>query len=76
VLLVSFSALLSYTQIAKSQVEPFEVNNKVPLTRTISQLTGIRVQAFRNTVRERDRRCVIAREEVAIAAASQISPWT
>ena len=40
-------------------IESFTVNDEVCLTRTISLSTGIRLQSFRDEVRQRDRRCVI-----------------
>ncbi|KAH8647056.1 HNH endonuclease-domain-containing protein [Tricladium varicosporioides] len=42
---------------------PIKINNEAPLTRTISQQTGTRVQAFTDAVRSRDQRCVITGEE-------------
>lgn len=36
-----------------------DVNDEIVLTRTISRGTGTRIQEFRESVRERDRRCVI-----------------
>ncbi|KAG9230356.1 hypothetical protein BJ875DRAFT_537185 [Amylocarpus encephaloides] len=48
-------------------VDPIRIDNETPLTRMISQKTGTRVQAFRDAVRSRDRRCVITRQ-VAISA--------
>ncbi|KAH8674455.1 HNH endonuclease-domain-containing protein [Tricladium varicosporioides] len=40
--------------------DPIDINNETPLTRTVSQQTGTRVQAFRDAVRSRDRRCVVS----------------
>ena len=48
-------------------IDPIQINNETPLLRTISLQSGTRVQAFRDAVRSRDRRCVITRE-VAISA--------
>jgi HNH endonuclease len=49
--------------ISNVQADSFEVNNEVPLVRTISLGTGTRIQAFRDAVRLRDRQCVIAGEK-------------
>ncbi|OBT38693.1 hypothetical protein VE00_10845 [Pseudogymnoascus sp. WSF 3629] len=43
--------------------EPFELNNETPLLRTISHATGSRTRAFCDEVRQRDRRCVITKQE-------------
>ncbi|TAQ89539.1 hypothetical protein B7494_g2107 [Chlorociboria aeruginascens] len=42
---------------------PCYINNEQPLLRTISLGTGTRIQAFRDGVRSRDKRCVITGEE-------------
>jgi HNH endonuclease len=49
------------------------MNNEPWLVRTISQATGTRVQSFCDTVRERDRRCVISGER---APGAHINRWT
>jgi hypothetical protein len=46
-------------QVTKSKAEPFDLSNELVLCRALSIQTGTRVQAFRDTVRLRDRRCVI-----------------
>lgn len=51
--------------------QPFDINNEILPSRTISQQSGIRTQAFRNTVRSRDQRCVITREKHI-----DNNPWT
>ncbi|TAQ84706.1 hypothetical protein B7494_g6967 [Chlorociboria aeruginascens] len=43
------------------------INNEQTLLRTISLNTGIRVQAFRDAVRARDKRCVITGKKAAYA---------
>jgi hypothetical protein len=45
-------------------IGPIQINNETPLTRTISLQTGTRIEAFRDAVRLRDRRCIITGEEV------------
>jgi len=52
---------------------PLRINNEQPLLRTISIGTGTRVQAFRDAVRSRDKRCVITGWEVDRA---QYGDWT
>ncbi|KAH8672763.1 hypothetical protein BGZ60DRAFT_405507 [Tricladium varicosporioides] len=52
---------------------PIRINDEKPLTRMISLSTGTRVQSFRDTVRSRDRRCVITGEEVVNAT---LNNWT
>ncbi|KAH8654977.1 HNH endonuclease-domain-containing protein [Tricladium varicosporioides] len=44
-------------------IEPFQLNNELILCRALSLQTGTRVQAFRDSVRLRDRRCVITGRE-------------
>ncbi|KAF8859306.1 hypothetical protein BDZ45DRAFT_589974 [Acephala macrosclerotiorum] len=44
-------------------LHPIHINNETLFTRTISLQTGTRVQAFRDAIRLRDRRCVITGEE-------------
>ncbi|KAH8652735.1 HNH endonuclease-domain-containing protein [Tricladium varicosporioides] len=53
--------------------DPIYINNETPLTRLISQQTGTRVQAFRDAVRTRDRRCVITGRE---AVSGYRNNWT
>jgi hypothetical protein len=50
-------------QVTKSKAEPFDLSNELLLSRALSLETGTRVQAFRDAVRLRDRRCVITGEE-------------
>ena len=57
ILLASIS-LISFS-LTNLLIDPIKINNETPLTRTISQQTGTRVQAFTDAVRSRDRRCVI-----------------
>ncbi|KAH8687300.1 HNH endonuclease-domain-containing protein [Tricladium varicosporioides] len=45
--------------------EPFQLSNELILCRALSLQTGTRVQAFRDNVRLRDRRCIITGEEYA-----------
>lgn len=40
--------------------EPFSLTNETPLLRTISQSSGSRVASFAQSVRERDRQCLIS----------------
>jgi hypothetical protein len=51
---------------------PFKINNETPLIRTISQSTGSRVKSFRDTVRARDRGCVISGRK---AAGAHVNYW-
>ncbi|EXJ66399.1 uncharacterized protein A1O5_10551 [Cladophialophora psammophila CBS 110553] len=44
--------------------KPFQLNNEPAITRTISQATGDRVEAFREAIRSRDRQCIISGEPV------------
>jgi hypothetical protein len=50
--------------LANLLTDPIRINNETPLTRTISLQTGTRIEAFRNAVRLRDRRCVVTGEVV------------
>jgi hypothetical protein len=50
-------------QVTKLKVEPFDLSDELLLSRALSLQTGTRVQAFRDAVRLRDRRCVITGEE-------------
>ncbi|KAH8648899.1 HNH endonuclease-domain-containing protein [Tricladium varicosporioides] len=43
--------------------QPLQLNNELILCRALSLQTGNRVQAFRDAIRSRDRRCVITGEE-------------
>ena len=59
-------ALLHTTNLRIAQLEPiksFQLNNELVLCRALSLQTGTRVQAFRDAVRLRDRRCVITGRE-------------
>ena len=49
--------------LAHLSLDPTHINNETPLLRTISLQSGIRVQAFTDAVRSRDRRCVISGED-------------
>jgi hypothetical protein len=50
-------------QVIESKAEPFDLSNELLLSRALSLQTGTRVEAFRDAVRLRDRRCVITGEE-------------
>ncbi|KAF4627753.1 hypothetical protein G7Y89_g10400 [Cudoniella acicularis] len=43
--------------------QPFDLSNELLLSRALSLQTGTRVQAFRDAIRLRDRRCIITGEE-------------
>ena len=44
--------------------KPFEPTDESPITRMMSQVTGDRLEAFRNAVRLRDRQCIISGDPV------------
>ncbi|KAG9234972.1 HNH endonuclease-domain-containing protein [Amylocarpus encephaloides] len=52
-----------HAPLIKSKAEPFDLSNELLLSRALSLQTRTRVQAFRDAVRLRDRRCIITGEE-------------
>jgi hypothetical protein len=52
---------------------PLQVTDETPLTRTISHSTGSRVRTFTDTVRRRDRRCVVSGTK---ALGAHVDEWT
>ncbi|KAH8682782.1 hypothetical protein BGZ60DRAFT_524136 [Tricladium varicosporioides] len=64
--LVKGCSSLLYTEVANlraAQTGPLQLNNEPVLCQALSLQTGTRVQAFRDAVRLRDRRCVITGRE-------------
>ena len=53
-------------QVTESKSDPFDLSNKLLLIRALSLQTGTRVQAFRDALRLRDRRCVITGEGISM----------
>jgi HNH endonuclease len=53
-------------------IETFAINDEPWLVRTISLATGTRLGSFCNTVRERDRRCVVS----GVEADAEYDNWT
>jgi hypothetical protein len=55
----------------------FDINNEAPLVRRMSSSqTGQRVQAFRDTVRSRDRRCVVEDERLFAESGNPTANFT